>query len=919
MGWHMEFRQQEINLQKRGMRRRKKEVRHMKIMTGLTVLFLAVTFLFQDNMNQYQMEMNYHNYGEWFMRQPARASQEEMPYQEKCGEIWSGCTIYKSLPEDQKRDLEINPSDTERYTGKILGTLDDGIVEAGHIRLYEGKMPEQENEIAMELNVLQALGYDYELGQEISFYLAEEEDTTKLILNNQKMKLHQLSFTLVGTIKNYTSIWNEGEVLPGAVISEEVFAKLRGRKEGYVFSRIREEYAGDDVCIFANELQESSLKKLAADGINWSEEGYSFNENAYSNPFWSNRTMYRNMTLVLVLLGMSIMAYLMSSYLAKRRKYYYQLREIGASVFQIWRMAGYECIGSTVWTSLATLLLSYGVSIVIVFGVARAAGIPFFYVFRLETLFQIILCVSSILCVSMFVALLLFRRKRISDNKNAIPRFARKRLKHRAKKRKKPIAIKDIWKREAICHPFSIMFSRIVGILSCLLVLACLMQINEQVLVYRRVCQAYRDFTVSGNTVKRTIGDGTFPVEPYIDENGEEKTEYYFLETTDICSMENIFSDAMLQSIQDLSGVRQIDYSVSDQTHVFSWEGKGESDYYINKIKQQTGTMPDVSTVPGKKLMEEMDRDLFGGWYFKNSRSVWKDLKRHLDKKIANYEDFKKGRQVILLEFDLEWGWEDNPDHYIKRDETLQAGDTLTIQTKGKDIAVTVAAVLSAGEIPAYGSSAYNIVGSEALGKKIAAEDGMKYGYNHMEIDFNALADSEATGKILSRICDANNLGYDSGSEYIRAAFQKIMQAVLVYGTLAAIIFILYIFVLSCILQEKSRESVSKMQALHQLGIPLQKLIVSRRKNGLKEAVSLLAAVPVLYVIWVFRVKEDLAGIVGYFSFFFGKEINAVNESKYIFYIIMDDINLVWVIIFMAFACGAVFLLHWRESRRKQV
>ena len=61
---------QEINLQKIGMKRRKKEVRHMRVMAGLTVFFLAVTLLFQDNMSSYQMEMNYRDYGKWFLRAP---------------------------------------------------------------------------------------------------------------------------------------------------------------------------------------------------------------------------------------------------------------------------------------------------------------------------------------------------------------------------------------------------------------------------------------------------------------------------------------------------------------------------------------------------------------------------------------------------------------------------------------------------------------------------------------------------------------------------------------------------------------------------------------------------------------------------------------------------------------------------------
>lgn len=922
---HMKIRHQEINLQRRGMRRRKKEVRHMKIMTGLTVFFLAVTLLFQDNMNRYQMEMNYNNYGEWFMRQPAEVHQEEAPYQERCGEIWSGSTVYKSLPQDQEEEIEIDPSDTERYTGRILGTMDEGIIEAGHISLYEGKMPEKENEITMELNALQALGCDYDLGQEISFYLPEKENVVDLILEDQKMKLHRKTFTLVGTIKGYSNVWNGGEVLPGIIISETAFEKLDTEKKGYIFQKIRKEYAGNDICKFANKLLESTITKLDDNATDWSDMGYSFNENAYSNPFWSNRVMYRNMTIVLLLLGISIMAYLMSSYLSKRRKFYYQLREIGASVYQIGRMAGYECIWSTMWTAAAVLLVSYGVSVVIVFAVARAAGLPFFFVFRPGTLARIILCVSSILLVSMAFAMLFFLGKRITDNRNGIPGLARKRLKRRAEKRKAPITIKDVWKREAICHPFSTIFSRIVGILACLVVLSCLMQINERILVYHHICQVYRDFTITGSRTKRVIEDGTVAVKPYIDANGKKATELYFGETNDIYTMKNIFPEDMLQSIRELSGVKQADYSTRDQTHILSWEGKGSSEFYKHKIERKLGAVPDVSTESGKRIAEQLDEGLYGGWYFENSRRVWDELKIHLHNGIANYEDFKNGKQVVLLESDLEADWsgdsDEGVDRYIEKDDTIKEGDIVTIQTGGKEIRVEVAGVLSADEMTGYygyGYSEYNIVGSDVLGKRIAAEDGIEYGYNRMELDFNALANSEATDKIITRICDKYDLEYDSGSEYIRSAVKKIVQAVLVYGTLAAIIFILYIFVLSCILQEESRKRKSKIAALHQLGISVYQLKSSRRGAGIREAASLLVSVPILYIVWSFKNRAEWDNdVVGYSSVFFNKTINCLDERSFIFYSIMDDINLWWVLIFMLVACGTVFLLHRIESSRK--
>ena len=41
---------------KKGLKRRSREVRRMRVMTCLAVFFLAFTLLFQDNINAFQLE-----------------------------------------------------------------------------------------------------------------------------------------------------------------------------------------------------------------------------------------------------------------------------------------------------------------------------------------------------------------------------------------------------------------------------------------------------------------------------------------------------------------------------------------------------------------------------------------------------------------------------------------------------------------------------------------------------------------------------------------------------------------------------------------------------------------------------------------------------------------------------------------------
>lgn len=914
---------QGIHLQRLGMKRRKKEVRHMKIMAALTVFFLALTLLFQDNMSNYQMEMNYRDYGAWFMREPEVSALGSNPYLEDCGQIWSGSMIYRQSFLEAKETIEIDPLDEKGYTEKLIGYLEPDIIQKGNICLYEGKFPEKENEIAMDLSVLQELGCDYELGQEISFYLAENEDITDLIRNNQKMKLNRVTYTLVGTIKSYTTLWNEGDVLPNAVITKEAFEQLTMPKKAYNFLSIKEEYLDEDAVLniqFAEELwNKNILKKLADNGIKWKEEGYIFNQFAYGNAFWGNRVMYRNMTILLIVLSSSVMAYLMSSYLSKRRKYYYQLREIGATVSQIWRMAIYECVWGTLPMAMLSLVLSYIVSILVVFGVARGAGIPFFYTFLWKTLLTIILCVVLILCLSMLAALIIFRSKRITDSRAAVPKRARKRLKRHSAKQKKQIGLNDVWKREYICHPLSTIFSRIVGILACAAVLACITQIHEKVLSYERTCQEFVDYSVSALGKGRSFPYTKVPVIPYIDHITGEKvtTEGVGFSEDSTFSMKNLISDSVIQNIRELSGVKQVDGITTDVFHIFSWEGKEESQFRKRKLGNlELKGVLDTSTELGRKYKEEKERTLYETRCFQNCKSVWEEMKPHLDKETADYDAFCRGEQAILLESDVEIDWEDSAAFkYEPMDSTLKPGDILSIQTTGKDVNVVVASVMSADEMEYFGSP-YILLGSEALGRKIAAEDRRKFGYNKLEIHFNALSDSEATGKIIARQCARNHLNYDSGFEEIQTAFRRVTQAILVYGTLAVIIFVLYVFVLSCILQEENRKWQRKRQALHGLGVSQEQLQKAKIRKGRREALYLLISVPIVYMLWAFRENAEWSeNIIAYTSIFFHKTIYEMTQWKWILYNLADVVNIIWLLIFMFVACGTVFLLHMKKGK----
>lgn len=80
-----------------------------------------------------------------------------------------------------------------------FGTLDDDLVRIGRIRLEQGRLPTADNEIAMEADVLSALGYDYALGQEISL-------TVDIPCQDEFVTVER-RYTLCGIIREYSGLW----------------------------------------------------------------------------------------------------------------------------------------------------------------------------------------------------------------------------------------------------------------------------------------------------------------------------------------------------------------------------------------------------------------------------------------------------------------------------------------------------------------------------------------------------------------------------------------------------------------------------------------------------------------------------------------------------------------------------------------
>ena len=107
-----------------------------------------------------------------------------------------------------------------------FGTLDDAMIQLGRLTLDEGQWPQAENEIAMEAEMLDALGYPAEVGQSVQLEIALQDGQTV-----------EQTFTLCGIIRQYSGLWlfnynKNGTVPVSAVVTPETAEAVSGSAEG---------------------------------------------------------------------------------------------------------------------------------------------------------------------------------------------------------------------------------------------------------------------------------------------------------------------------------------------------------------------------------------------------------------------------------------------------------------------------------------------------------------------------------------------------------------------------------------------------------------------------------------------------------------------------------------------------------------
>lgn len=911
---------------RKGLYRRKKEVRRMRKMICLAVFFLAVSILLQDNLGNLQMAQNYRKYGEWF-GYAENDFFENDGYLEAGGYCRVGSDIYTLYSKNHDADGSIYndiapvitvgedgeshnrkpaiydesgtllpPSEhvivtdlaASRDTYKVIGAYSEGFAEKNGITLFEGRFPENDNEIVMEREVLHALGLSYELGQEIAFYLAESEPIAEGIEVIDESELYipldLVRFTLVGTVRLYTMTWSGGKDLPAAIITESAFDELPCFKKEYRFYDLgmKEELERAKVWDFASALF-SSYQERKLDGYTPADgsetpETICWNKNAYTNPLWGSGKLYNYITIALLVMSSCILAYLIASYLSSRRRYFMQIREIGASSTNVWWMAVYDCIVSSLPYAAGAIAAAYITAILAARAAAEVDKLDYRFIFRIGTFCLIVAAVLAVLAAAMTTAYAVFSGRGLAEKKKELSKGASRSLRRRAEKqldsRKSYLGLRETLRRLRRIGRLKTWLIRFACILIGAVILFSFMQLFTAVYEFAGTKANWDD--LSGDAFEFGSMRGKAAVldtEPHWNMSGTGKVstvtghvapmQYLFY------SYRNVLNSSFINELNAVPGVKDASYETFDYEHRLSWPGKWEDAFLTHCIDSGLHTCSDK--LPYKLVFdgphaEEMRRSMDTVFYmllcFRNTRELWEKAKPYLSAD-ADYESFVCGEQVIVFVDQNAYGpelgiyagvkAEASRSEYAEYAENLwqkmpsfRNGDTVYIDSLSRSVnavdigsydeydfsectPVKVAAVLPMTaldtaeifgySIPEWYLPVYLTIGSLELAHRVAEKDGLEFGVNRFQVNFTSVEEAENAMKFISGLCSEYGASYTDNVEWLREQKDNAMDKLLTYGFFAVVTTVLYIFVLNSIALQEDISLQPKYIVLHRAGL----------------------------------------------------------------------------------------------------
>lgn len=736
-----------------GMKRRKHETKYVSFVTFAAVLFLCGITLFQNISNNYVMQKNLNAYGNWIVSTVNK--QLEHPY----FKLESNCMVGPSLIDGQ----------TLVENQIVVGAAADNFDLIDGSNLYEGRMPENENEIVMDTISLAKLGYSYDLGQTISVHY-----------QNAEGQAIPKEYELVGTTKCFAQIWkiNRGCTLPNCFVSAEEFEKNYNiNSYTTYFYQLNPEYSDISTKDFGYQFVDKDENNTTV-----------FNSYVYDNQLWGTSEIYWNVTFALMAISAMAISYLMIAYTGKRRGIYYKYRCIGASESQVRRIILTECAYATV----PEIVSGIGISYIIAYGLCRLVdsfqSVTDIYVFDGALFAGQIFATFGVVLLAVLATQFSISDKRLAGNAGAVKPSKYKKLRIIARRTKKPE--KTIFKRQNALRPIQNLSSILFSIIVCAILVFCVNKILDSYESTQFVLRVQKDVEME------TSVEHFFEV---TDPNSDEK---HGMSNYDMYTGAD---DRVMEQIRMCPGVETIDCVIQDGLHYFTWDGMEDSQLMKELIEaQECGTPLEY----GMELV-----------FYENLSDVKTQVEAWGGPQDLDWDKFIAGQQVILIvdAYDLETG--------EKIEDTLQLGDRITIKNSFTDVSnVSVEiAMLSEGQgqeqWAEFMTGSYKIIGSTALAEKIARSDSQELRYNKVWITYDQNASYESSDKQLARLARDHGFAYSSQAELRRLYTRQLIQTSVIYGIIFVMIATVYIVIQRSFLVSKNKYWQARFILLKQIGM----------------------------------------------------------------------------------------------------
>lgn len=795
-------------------KRRKEEIGFVSIVTFIAVLFLAGVSLFQNVMNRYVIENNYKNYGEWIFS--SLDKELSHPYFASTGSCDTGGVVLNAKGES---------------TNESIGYTDDGFLGLANLTFYEGRLPEKDDEIIMNLTTLAKLGYSLDLGQTIHIKVEIVREIVEGEEVLYKTEHYEKDFTLVGTIRDFSTTWRyvDGHPLPSCVMTKAAVEELGGSLYTTNFYQLDRAYEGID----KEEMKNKFLE----------EEGVAYNEYAYGRVVWGSQEMFEDMQDIIQLVAVLMLCYLMMSYVAKRRSWYYKLRSTGAARYQIWAMIFIEGFYGTLPWALLGFVIPYTVGGVACSIVSQKLDIPSIFVVGFSEILSQVWAVLGIILFVLFVSCLGTSDKRLSNNTAEVTTLQLWRLKWTA--RGKRNAAKGFLKRQNMRNPLQRLAMSVCAVVVSTILVTCVSVLVQKYDYYDLVTSNCSDLVAQkGETIP---GETFIHVETDWRGNKREVEWCSYPEGVGYFSYDNGINAQLDEELNVIEGIEKREDMMQDNFSMLDWPEKRESHPFQLQYERNKRT----EYISDEERWRETEYEM--RFHFHVTMDVYEDLKTQyplvFERATIDEEAFVKGEQIIVICPAVETSYMDEAgkitDGIIIQDNTLKNGMQVTWQNKQMGVEIPVEIIMADVSVEEFyemnmPGEYYMIFASTGVAERALAESGAELEYNTVNIYLEPNTAFASTTKRLAAALAAHGVAYGVEWEAKEMARDEFLNALCVYGTVFCMVAITYLVLQMNVQQMKHHSRGKYYLQMKRLGMSNAFFVWLNVKQGWKESIWLL-------------------------------------------------------------------------------